>query len=562
MRLSILFLGIVMTFMTLPNALAQIITFPYSEKFDSSASLPAGWSASGFTINTSSSSSHSAPNAVSATGNKALKTITSPPFDFSGKIPDTLAFYERRSATASKERLAVFAARGDTNFNLLLCQFDSTTTTSSYVKRRIALSQTGLRFQSQVRFRWEILRDSTNSTGVVRLDDIALTTAIATDVSLSRIYFDPAQPTRDDSLFIYAVVKNNGLLPANAVDVVFYRNQDSIGTVSIASLASFDSALCCLTVPHLDAGTETFSALAICSGDENHSNDTASAAVSVQSNRDDIVINEIMFDPLAGQDEWFEIYNRTSSAVSLKGWNFHDRPSLSGRMKTCSLSCAIPSKNFLCIAADSSLFALFSFSSPDQFVILNQSGGFSLNNDSDAVVLCDASGKVIDSIAYTADWHNPGIKDVSGRSLERIDPDGASNSAGNWSTCSDLYGGTPGKANSILRKTRQSETTVTVAPNPFSPDGDGFEDVCIIKFQLPSVSAMITARLFDIKGRMIRTIANALYSAGNGEISWDGMDNENRRARIGVYILLLEASDPLSGQKTAYKSAIVVAGRR
>ena len=274
----------------------------------------------------------------------------------------------------------------------------------------------------------------------------------------------------------------------------------------------------------------------------------------------DIVINEIMFDPLSSQKEWFEIYNRTGSAVSLNGWSFHDRPTASGRTKSCHLSCTIQPGSFLCIAADSSLLELFPFYSSDQYVILNQSG-FSFNNDSDAVVLCDASGKTIDSVAYSANWHNPGLRDVSGRSLERIDPDGASNSASNWSTCSDPAGGTPGRANSLFRTAQQTEKIVTVSPNPFSPDGDGFEDVCSIKFKLPYVSVLITARIFDVKGRLVRTIANVRYSSGNGEILWDGMDDQNRRARIGIYVLFLEASDPLSRQYITSKNAIVVAGK-
>jgi flagellar hook assembly protein FlgD len=72
---------------------------------------------------------------------------------------------------------------------------------------------------------------------------------------------------------------------------------------------------------------------------------------------------------------------------------------------------------------------------------------------------------------------------------------------------------------------------------------------------------LITARIFDVKGRLVRTIANVRYSSGNGEISWDGMDDQNRRARIGVYILFLEASDAQSRQYTTSKNAIVVAGK-
>ena len=46
---------------------------------------------------------------------------------------------------------------------------------------------------------------------------------------------------------------------------------------------------------------------------------------SRQGNKyNDIVINEIMYAPSSGDPEWIEIYNRSSSAINLKGLSISD----------------------------------------------------------------------------------------------------------------------------------------------------------------------------------------------------------------------------------------------
>ena len=77
-----------------PSTVAQINTFPYSEKFDSvlAPRFPAGWSASGF-VDTASTA-RSLPNCILAKGNTVVKMFTSPVFDFTNRIPDKLVYYE------------------------------------------------------------------------------------------------------------------------------------------------------------------------------------------------------------------------------------------------------------------------------------------------------------------------------------------------------------------------------------------------------------------------------------------------------------------------------------
>ena len=278
-----------------------------------------------------------------------------------------------------------------------------------------------------------------------------------------------------------------------------------------------------------------------------------------------LIINEIMYDPLPDQNEWFELFNRSNQPIDLSHWTFNDKPTLNSinSFEICNQPCVIRSGDYAIVAADSSIIRKVQNTiladSIAHSIILNCSGGFGFNNDGDAVVLKDLTGQTIDSVAFLPCWHHPDVVDTRGRSLERINPNIDSNDPRNWSTCSNILGGTPGKANSIIAVSVKSNSMISIAPNPFSPEGDGFEDYCIIRYNLPMMTSTLNLRIYDVKGRLIRTLANGELAGTHGEIIWDGIDDNKQRARIGVYVVFLEATDQSSGKVVTAKAAVVAA---
>ena len=272
-----------------------------------------------------------------------------------------------------------------------------------------------------------------------------------------------------------------------------------------------------------------------------------------------------MYDPLPDQNEWFELFNRSNQTIDLSHWTFNDKPTLSSinSFEICNQPFVIRSGDYAIVAADSSIIRKMQNTiladSIAHSIILNRSGGFGFNNDGDAVVLKDLTGQTIDSVAFLPCWHHPDVVDTRGRSLERINPNIDSNDPRNWSTCSNILGGTPGKANSIIAVSVKSNSMISIAPNPFSPDGDGFEDYCILRYNLPMMTSTLNLRIYDVKGRLIRTLANGELAGTHGEIIWDGIDDNKQRARIGVYVVFLEATDQSSGNVVTAKAAVVVA---
>jgi hypothetical protein len=216
----------------------------------------------------------------------------------------------------------------------------------------------------------------------------------------------------------------------------------------------------------------------------------------------------------------------------------------------------------LVLAADSTLLQQFpALASMDPRLVVTLRGGrLSLNNDADAVVIHDALDVTIDSLLFSVTWHNPDLSDPGGRSLERISMLAPSNDPRNWNTSVDPSGGTPGMRNSISVASVPVASRLSCAPNPFSPDGDGLDDMVVIHYEMPLQTSIINLKIYDVRGRLIRRLASNEPGGPVGNIIWDGRDETGAVARIGMYIALLEAVNS-SGAIESAKGVLVLARR-
>lgn len=129
----------------------------------------------------------------------------------------------------------------------------------------------------------------------------------------------------------------------------------------------------------------------------------------------------------------------------------------------------------------------------------------------------------------------------------------------NWSTSVDDLGATPGIENSIFTKSVSSASSLSFSPNPFSPDSDGYEDFTLISYNLTEQTAQIRIKIFDDRGRLVRTLVNNKASASSGSVIFDGYDDNNNPLRIGMYIVFLEALNSNNGTVEVLKDVVVVA---
>ena len=371
------------------------------------------------------------------------------------------------------------------------------------------------------------------------------------------LQFDPQQLQQGISMHVSVTVRNVGTAVLDTYAVEFtlslnnFRTSIPLGHIfSEQALAVGDTALGELVTPPLTAGYFSLQAVLLSTNDANQLNDTLYVPIVVNLQRESIVINEIMYDPVTGEPEWLEIYNPQNFGVRLSDWMLEDEAGGEGVFPQDAFIAA----GSYCVVTASDDLAFFYGLNDSLIVLVNKLP--SLNNNEDEIVLLDFSGGVQDRVHYTEHWGG-----ASGISLERINPQLAAQDSSNWNSCVDISGATPGRQNSIFTTIVPSVVTLHVSPNPFSPDADGVDDFAVVQIRLPVTTAAVNLKVYDVRGRLIRELLNNRSVGSNSEVIWDGSDNGNRLVRTGIYIIYLQAVKPEQGLLLSEKTTVVLARR-
>jgi flagellar hook assembly protein FlgD len=94
----------------------------------------------------------------------------------------------------------------------------------------------------------------------------------------------------------------------------------------------------------------------------------------------------------------------------------------------------------------------------------------------------------------------------------------------------------------------------------FSPDNDGYNDVLNISYKLDEPGKAANVYIYDSKGRLIRHLIRNEQLAQDGTLSWNGINDDNEKAPIGIYVVYVELFN-LSGKVNKYKLSCTLAGK-
>jgi len=272
-----------------------------------------------------------------------------------------------------------------------------------------------------------------------------------------------------------------------------------------------------------------------------------------------ITLTEVLFDPLGSEatDEFVEVFNTSQlDTIDLNGWRLGDESGTDPIVDAGHGLLLHPRQ--VAVILDPDYFhqstSYDTLIPPDALVITVEganlgSGGLS-NSRSETVILLDHSGTAVGCYAYH-------IGNTPGHSDEKLDVFGPDSSF-NWRD-SYVVLGTPGRKNSVGAEDPTVKADLEANPNPFSPDGDGFDDNVTISFRLPYRSANVNMRIFDIQGRLIRHLLAGAAGLGEGQIRWDGRDDGGRTVPLGLYVLILDCLNAPLGKASSSKISIVVA---
>ncbi len=349
--------------------------------------------------------------------------------------------------------------------------------------------------------------------------------------------------------------------------LTYYSVDQGIGnpTAIIGNGPGFKSVTLKLSSPIIQGivYTCTVNSLRDCSGNIISSNNSARFALPDSAEANDLVVNEIMFDPNTGGVEWVEIINRSNKIIDVGSLNIGDYDTIINIPTDTKLISAegyliFPGEYLVLSTNGNVIKAQYNALNPNWFLDLVSMPSLSLD---DEISISTTTGKLIDFVKYKEKMHFPLLNVTKGVSLERIDFNRPSNDATNWNSASAQVGfATPSYKNSQYLQTETS-TSVSVNPEIFSPDNDGYQDVLNISYKLDGAGQSGNVSIYDSKGRFVKYLVKNEILGVEGTISWNGVTEQNEKAPIGIYIIYFEISDLASGKIKGHKLSCVLAGK-
>ena len=304
--------------------------------------------------------------------------------------------------------------------------------------------------------------------------------------------------------------------------------------------------------------------LSDCSGNIIDGGNTQKFAIPKTADSLDFVINEVLFNPVANNVDFVEIYNRSNKTIDLKDVYIATRDEETNDLKSVyqvsKTGYLFFPKEYLVLTTDiNKVQQQYYTPNPKGFIQLSSMPSFS--DDKGVVVFLDRLENVIDEFSYNKNMQFALLNDFNGVSLERINFDRPTNEKSNWHSASESVGfATPAYKNSQYSDTVATSNAITIEPEVFSPDNDGYNDIVNFHYKFDEPGYLANVTIYDSNGREIRRLAKNELLSITGIISWNGLDDFNQKAKIGIYIVYFEIFD-LKGNVEKYKKVCVLAGK-
>ena len=82
-------------------------------------------------------------------------------------------------------------------------------------------------------------------------------------------------------------------------------------------------------------------------------------------------------------------------------------------------------------------------------------------------------------------------------------------------------------------------------PNPFY---NGVR----LAYEVPTASATVSIKVFDLAGRLVRTLAGDTQTAGRYVVAWNGRDERGASLRSGMYFIQVRIGDQAKKVRVTY----------
>lgn len=390
-------------------------------------------------------------------------------------------------------------------------------------------------------------------------------------------------PGRRNSVFslnpdkVVPSVLSATVLSSNTIRVFFDKSLDSISLINLTNYSTDKKLGAPVFVDAIEPDyksivlkfgqdflqgliyTLTLKNLQDCSGNVIAPQSAISFAIAETASENDIVINEVMFDPFNDNVEWIEIYNRSGKVFDVKNLYVCSQDknnNLTGFYQIAPTGFLLFPDQYMVLSTGSAkIKSAYTTSNPAGFIDMERIP--TLPNTDGTIVLVNTSQKIIDRLHYDSGWHLPLLTNTKGISLERINYNRATQDENNWHSASENSGGaTPATKNSQFTD-GDTSSEINVSPQVFSPDEDGYNDILSISYNFNLPEMIGTVNVFDSNGQLVKALIQNELLGTTGIFFWDGYTNEKLKARIGIYIITFETFDKKGNIKKFKKSCVL-----
>lgn len=280
-----------------------------------------------------------------------------------------------------------------------------------------------------------------------------------------------------------------------------------------------------------------------CSGDVLDISTLYYVGIPLKVDSNDLVINEILFNPLGDNKTYIECYNKSNKIIDLSEIKLGvlDDDEINPRdVISEELLVVFPEDYFVLTKDKENVIEQFYVKNPSRLFETSELPSFSSSND--YVYILDRGDRIIDKAYYNSDFHNPILSDNEGVSLEKINPDLDALSASSWHSASQSSGfGTPTYQNSQFSDSdAKANQTISFEYETFSPDMDGYNDYLIINYKLEKSGYAASVKIYNSKGQPIIDLVDKEFTGLQGQWTWEGRDSNQKSSPLGIYILVFE----------------------
>jgi hypothetical protein len=278
--------------------------------------------------------------------------------------------------------------------------------------------------------------------------------------------------------------------------------------------------------------------------------------------KDDIVFNELLFNPYSDEPDYIELYNSSDKVVDasqlyLASINTETGDTSEIKPLSDEHRCIVPGAFFTVTADREKVIERYHTSDPES--IFNAPSLPSMPDDKGHLLILNRSLDLVDEVTYTDDMHYSLLTGNEGVSLEKIRPEMESNESTNWHSASEGSGwGTPGRENSVFCREPESNDRVTFSSARISPDNNGIEDALVIDINAEGLGNVISVTIFDETGGFVRKLRENFFAQNKASVVWDGTADDGSLVATGVYIVFIELYNDKGKTKSWKKVCTVI----